>query len=103
MAGEPMVPNPRRRDLEDLQRRLSGQAPHIRSALDGSSRKMASDQVWVSSTASRWSAELEGRSRRLHRLVDDLLELVRAELAREPEKVPQSQARAYTRTKSEAP
>jgi uncharacterized protein YukE len=90
---EPMVTNPRRQRLETLLSTVRAQKEALATALDQGAREMGCGEVWTGTTGSAFQAEIEGRKQRLHTEAGKLEGIVSDALAREPEKVPVSEAR----------
>ncbi len=91
---EPMVDNPRRRRLITLLGVVRQQADALATALDKGARDMGSGQVWFGTTGTAFQQEIEGRKQRLHQQVGELEGIVNAAIAKEPEKITASEARA---------
>jgi hypothetical protein len=91
---EPMVANARHTALRQLLADVRAQVPALEAALDKGAKDMGSGQVWVGTTGSAFQQEIEGRRRRLRELAGQLEGIVSEALAREPERIPASLARA---------
>jgi hypothetical protein len=68
--------------------------PALEAALDKGAQDMGGGKVWVGDTASTFQQEIEGRRKRLRELSGELEGIVADALAREPERIPASLARA---------
>src|SRR5919198_5820634 len=91
---EPMVANARHTALRQLLADVRAQVPALEAALDKGAQDMGGGQVWVGTTGSAFQREIEGRRRRLRELAGQLEGIVSEALAREPERIPASLARA---------
>ncbi len=91
---EPMVTNARHTALKQLLADVRARVPALETALDKGAQDMGGGKVWVGDTASTFRQEIEGRKKRLHELSGELEGIVSDALAREPEQIPASLARA---------
>jgi len=95
-----MVTNARHTALKQLLAEVRAQVPALQSALDKGAQDIGGGQVWVGQTGSTFQQEIEGRRRRLHELAGTLEGIVSEALAREPEQIPASRARARSRERN---
>ncbi|MFJ2029552.1 hypothetical protein [Streptosporangium sp. NPDC087985] len=90
--AEPMVPNPRRAELQRLLAEVADRAHEVRQAYQRASSAMRSGKVWTGPTAATWTTELEDRHQRLGRLAQRVMDAIEEELRRQPAMVTESQA-----------
>ncbi|MFD4610683.1 hypothetical protein ACFWOT_21880 [Streptomyces sp. NPDC058440] len=93
--SEPQVANPRKADLEKLRRDLARDVESFTKVLQGPTRDIGGDKVWVGKNARAWHRELEGRHKKLGEEVGKLIPIVDAAIRNEPDKVSAAEARLY--------
>ncbi|MGW2900791.1 hypothetical protein ACWDAO_41060 [Streptomyces sp. NPDC001212] len=78
-----------------MRRDLARDVDSLTKALQGPTRDIGGDKVWVGKNARAWHRELEGRHKKLGEEVGKLLPNADAAIRNEPDKVPAAETRLY--------
>jgi hypothetical protein len=94
-SSEPKVANPALAALKSLRSDLAKDVDTYRSALATTARDMGGKKVWTGKAASDWEKQVTHQRSQVKTLVDKLLPIVDAEIARTPAQVTQAEAKQY--------
>jgi len=87
--------NPYLTDLQNLKSRLTAEVAKLNDSLKTTCSDMGGGKVWVGKTADTWSADVDGRRKRVQTLVGKLIPIVEAEISKTPPKVTPVEAKLY--------